>query len=284
MACARRMQKAVPKAGDSTVGAWQNLNMAKDLEKKTTARPGARFHLEGKLGNGSEVRLPPDAAHHAARVLRLETGDPVVVFDGLGGEFEAHITRMERGDVHVKTGAHRDVERESHIEVTLVQGLSSGDRMDFTLQKAVELGVGAIQPVATERSVVKLRDERAQRRVEHWQNLVVSACEQCGRNRVPRVAPVLDFGEWAAQLVQPLPDGEARLLLSPQAPVSLRQLGSVPSRLTLLAGPEGGLAPGELLVAESRGFRPVRLGPRILRTETAAVAALAAIQALWGDF
>ncbi|HEX7810682.1 MAG TPA: 16S rRNA (uracil(1498)-N(3))-methyltransferase [Burkholderiales bacterium] len=258
--------------------------MAKDLEKKSTARPGARFHFDGKLGNGSEVRLAPDAAHHAARVLRLEAGDAVVLFDGLGGEFEARITRMERGDVHVKTGAHRDVERESRIEVTLVQGLSSGDRMDFTLQKAVELGVGAIQPVATERSVVKLRDERAQRRVEHWQNLVISACEQCGRNRIPSVAPVLAYDAWAAQLVHPLPEGEARLLLSPQAPVSLHELRSVPARLTLLAGPEGGLAPGELQIAGSRGFTPVRLGPRILRTETAAVAALAAIQALWGDF
>jgi 16S rRNA (uracil1498-N3)-methyltransferase len=258
--------------------------MAKDLERKTTARPGARFHFDGKLGNGSEVRLGPDAAHHAARVLRLEAGDPVVLFDGFGGEFEARIIRMERGDVRVKTGAHRDVERESRIEVLLVQGLSSGDRMDFTLQKAVELGVAAIQPVATERSVVKLRDERARRRVEHWQNLVISACEQCGRNRIPGVAPVLEFGEWAAQLAQPLPDGEARLLLSPQAPSSLRELGGVPARLTLLAGPEGGLAPGELRVAESRGFTPVRLGPRILRTETAAIAALAAIQALWGDF
>ncbi len=258
--------------------------MAKDLERKTTPRPGARFHFDGKLGNGSEVRLAPDAAHHAARVLRLEAGDPVVLFDGFGGEFEARIIRMERGDVLVKTGAHRDIEREPRIEVLLVQGLSSGDRMDFTLQKAVELGVAAIQPVATERSVVKLRDERARRRVEHWQNLVISACEQCGRNRIPGVAPVLEFGEWAAQLAQPLPDGEARLLLSPQAPSSLRELGGVPARLTLLAGPEGGLAPGELRVAESRGFTPVRLGPRILRTETAAIAALAAIQALWGDF
>ena len=255
--------------------------MAKDLGKKSTPRPGARFHIGEKLGNGSETRLPPDAAHHAGRVLRLEVGDPVALFDGRGGEFEARITRMERGDVWAKTGAHRDIERESGLQVVLAQGLSSGDRMDFTLQKAVELGVGAIQPLATERSVVKLRDERAQRRIEHWQNLVIAACEQCGRNRVPQVAPVLDFRQWIAQL--PASD-EARFLMSPGAPVSLKEFAPAPQRILLLAGPEGGLSPVEAEVAESRGFTPVRLGPRVLRTETAAVAALAAMQALWGDF
>ena len=159
--------------------------MDKDLDKKLTAKPGARFHFQGRLGNGSEVRLHPDAAHHAVRVLRLAVGEPVVLFDGRGGEFEARITRIDQGEVSVKTGAHRDIERECRLHIVLVQGLSSGDRMDITLQKSVELGVAAIQPVATERSVVKLKDERAQRRAEHWQNLVISACEQCGRNRVP---------------------------------------------------------------------------------------------------
>jgi 16S rRNA (uracil1498-N3)-methyltransferase len=256
--------------------------MAKDLDKKSGARPGARFHFEDKLGNGSEVRLPPAAAHHAARVLRLEPGTAVVLFDGRGGEFEARITHMERGDVWVKTGAHLDVERESRLELDLAQGLSSGDRMDYTLQKAVELGVRAIQPLATDRSVVKLKDERAERRVEHWRNLVVSACEQCGRNRIPAVAPPRPLADWIGSL-GPVQDAEVRLLLSPQAPESLRDL-TAPSRITLLAGPEGGFSPVEVQLALSRGFRPVRLGPRVLRTETAAVAALAAIQALWGDF
>jgi 16S rRNA (uracil1498-N3)-methyltransferase len=154
--------------------------------------------------------------------------------------------------------------------------------MDYTLQKAVELGVRAIQPLATERSVVKLKDERAERRVEHWRNLVVSACEQCGRNRIPAVAPPRPLADWIGSL-GPVQDAEVRLLLSPQAPESLRDL-TAPSRITLLAGPEGGFSPVEVQLALSRGFRPVRLGPRVLRTETAAVAALAAIQALWGDF
>jgi 16S rRNA (uracil1498-N3)-methyltransferase len=257
--------------------------MDKDLDRKPSAKSGARFHYQGKLGNGSDVRLQPDAAHHAVRVLRLAVGEPVVLFDGLGGEFAARITRIDRGEVSVKTGAHLDVERESPLHIRLVQGLSSGERMDLTLQKAVELGVAAIQPVATERSVVKLKDERAQRRAEHWQNLVIAACEQCGRNRVPEVLPLMGLPDWLAQLAMPEADDEARLLLSPTATVALKALAPK-ARLTLLIGPEGGLSPVENQLAQSRGFNPVRLGPRILRTETAALAALSAIQALWGDF
>ena len=257
--------------------------MDKDLGRKSGIKSGARFHIHGNLGNGSDVLLALDAAHHAARVLRLEVGAPVVVFNGLGGEFEARITRIDRGEVAVKTGAHIDVERESALDIHLVQGLSSGDRMDMTLQKAVELGVSSIQPVATERSVVKLKDERAQRRVEHWQNLVIAACEQCGRNRIPQVAPLLGLPEWLSRLAAPMADNEARLLLAPAAPVSLKDLAVI-ARMTLLVGPEGGLSPVEIQLAHSRGFRPVRLGPRVLRTETAALAALSAIQALWGDF
>lgn len=258
--------------------------MNKELHKKPAAKSGARFYFPGKLGNGSEVRLPPGAAHHAARVLRLAAGEPVILFDGHGGEFEAHITRINGNEVSVKTGAHNTVEREAPLPILLAQGLSSGDRMDFTLQKAVELGVAAIQPVATARSVVKLKDERAARRAEHWQNLVVCACEQCGRNRVPEVAPLLNLPDWLAQLSARQPQDEARILLSPHAGVSLRELDPAHGRVILLAGPEGGLAHSEVLAAQARGFAPVRLGPRVLRTETAALAALAAIQALWGDF
>jgi len=276
------MLRVAQKACDQNFVAWQNLNMNKELHKKPGAKPGARFYFSGKLGNGSEVRLAPEAAHHAARVLRLAVGEPVTLFDGHGGEFEARITRMDRGEVTIKTGAHLAVEREAPFDILLAQGLSSGDRMDLTLQKSVELGVTAIQPVTTERSVVKLKDERAARRAEHWQNLVIAACEQCGRNRVPPVAPLLGFGEWLGQLGPPR--DELRLMLSPHATVSLRELAPARGRVILLAGPEGGLAPGEVQSAQSRGFAPVRLGPRVLRTETAALAALAAIQALWGDF
>lgn len=257
--------------------------MDKELQKNP-AKPGARFFYPGNLGNGSEVRLSPEAAHHAARVLRLAVGHSVVLFNGRGGEFEARITRIGKGDVAVKTGARIDCERETPLKILLAQGLSSGDRMDFTLQKAVELGVSGIQPLATQRSVVKLSGERAKRRGEHWQSLVISACEQSGRNRVPDVAPLVQLEIWLAQLPLEISAGELRLLLSPQGDVSLKSIPPGARRILLLAGPEGGLAPAEESAAISRGFVRVRLGPRVLRTETAALAAIASIQALWGDF
>jgi 16S rRNA (uracil1498-N3)-methyltransferase len=254
--------------------------MDRDLDRKSTPKAGARFHYAGNLGNGSEVKLQAEAAHHAARVLRLAVGDAVALFDGRGGEFQARITRIDRGEVSVKTGAHQAIERESGLNIRLVQGLSSGDRMDITLQKAVELGVTTIQPVSTERSIVKLKDERAQRRREHWQSVVIASCEQCGRNRVPEVLPLLDFPSWLAELAM---TSEVRVLLSPSAQMQLKALPA-PTQMMLLIGPEGGLSPVEIQLAQSRGFQPVRLGPRILRTETAALAALSAVQTLWGDY
>jgi 16S rRNA (uracil1498-N3)-methyltransferase len=257
--------------------------MNKDLQKKPGKR-GPRFFYPDALGSGSEVHLPPEAAHHAARVLRLAVGEPVVLFNGLGGEFEGRITRSDRGEVRVKTGAFIDRDSESPLELVLGQGLSGGDRMDLTLQKAVELGISAIQPLATERSVVKLSGERANRRADHWRSLVVASCEQCGRNRIPAVAELCRFEEWMALLTREPADGERRLLMSPVAEQSLRSLPPPAGRIVLLAGPEGGLSPREAALAQDYGFIAVRLGPRVLRTETAALAALAAIQALWGDF
>jgi 16S rRNA (uracil1498-N3)-methyltransferase len=166
------------------------------------------------------------------------------------------------------------------VRVVLLQGLSARERMDFTIQKAVELGVAEIFPVEMRRSVMRLAEERAMRRVEHWQNLVIAACEQCGRNRIPEVHPVSALPDWlGAHAAVP---GQ-RLILSTVAESRLRDL-SPPQELLLLAGPEGGFAPEELEIAQACGFTAVRLGPRVLRTETAALAALAAIQALWGDF
>lgn len=254
------------------------------VTQKKSAKSGARFFVPAPLGSGSEVRLPEDAAHHAARVLRLSLGDPVVLFNGGGGEYQARITRLERGEVWVKTGGFAQPGRESPLGVVLAQGLSSGDRMDLTLQKSVELGVSAIQPLTTGRSIVKLAGERAARRAGHWQNLVIAACEQCGRDRVPPVAPLMGLEDWLAQLDPQRADSELRLLLSPGSEITLLSLAPVPSRVLLLVGPEGGLAPAEVAAAYSRGFIGVRLGPRVLRTETAALAALAAIQTLWGDF
>ncbi len=252
--------------------------------QKKSDRDGPRFHYPDRLGNGSEVKLPADAAHHALRVLRLTAGEPVTLFDGRGGEYVSRVTRTNKGEVWVKTVAYRETTRESSIELVLAQGVSSGDRMDLTLQKSVELGVAAIQPISAERSIVRLSAERAARRVEHWRNLVISACEQCGRNRIPEIAAPARLDDWLGRLPAKAAPGELRLLLSPAAQASLKSLPGGAARIVLLAGPEGGFSSGEVEAALTRDFAPVRLGPRTLRTETAALAALAAIQGLWGDF
>jgi 16S rRNA (uracil1498-N3)-methyltransferase len=171
------------------------------------------------------------------------------------------------------------VSRESPLAVVLAQGISSGERMDYTVQKSVELGVTVIQPLLTQRSVVRLTGERADKRVAHWQAVAAAACEQCGRNRVPEVLPVQSLTHWLGTL-----RGGVRYLLSPQAPNRLRELTRPADAITLLVGPEGGWDSTESAAAQTTGFAPLALGPRVLRTETAAVAALAAMQALWGDF
>jgi 16S rRNA (uracil1498-N3)-methyltransferase len=240
-----------------------------------------RLFFPEKLAPGALIDLHPHAAHHAARVLRLAAGDVVRLFNGDGGEWDARIAAIRKSGVSVRVGARSEQNVEAALRVVLAQSISSRERMELTLQKAVELGVAQVQPLETQRSVVRLRGERADRRVEHWQNIVIAACEQCGRNRVPRVLPIEELADWLGTLPQ---DGSAlRVLLSPAATLRLRELPA-PSEVLLLAGPEGGLAPDELALAQACGFQAVRLGPRILRTETAPLAAMAAMHALWGDF
>lgn len=244
------------------------------------AMPVSRFYCPCRLGPGQTLDLPPDAAHHAAKVLRMETGHKVTLFNGEGGEYAATITHISKNGVTVKTTGFHEREAESPLAVTLAQAISSGDKMDYTLQKAVELGITHIQPLASERCVVKLSGERAEKRVRHWQQVVISACEQSGRNRVPEVAPIQPLIHWLGSL----PPEAQHLMLAPGAPHSLRDLPAPSTPVTLLIGPEGGLSPAEIRAAENSGFTSVRLGPRVLRTETAALTALAAMQTLWGDF
>jgi len=239
----------------------------------------SRFYLPAPLVPGSRLDLPDRAAHHAARVLRLRVGDRVVLFNGEGGEHDARILAVGKQSVQVELGEHHAVERESPLAVTLVQALSSGDRMDITIQKAVELGVRRIVPVESERSVVRLKGERSGRRVTHWQEIVVSACEQCGRNRVPAVEAVVPLATWLSTESQ-----ARRWVLSPDAASVLRDQPRPDRAIELLVGPEGGFTEDELGAAHRAGFQSLRLGPRVLRTETAAPALLAALQALWGDF
>ncbi len=240
-----------------------------------------RFYYPDPLAPGAVVDLPDQAAHHIMRVLRMAPDERVRLFDGHGGEWFGSIRSISKAGVSVRVTAHTAREVEAELRVVLAQGISSRERMDFTVQKAVELGVAEIFPLATRRSVVKLREDRASRRVDHWQHLAIAACEQCGRNRVPTLQPVMDFADWLGTLPH---DGvETRVMLSPGATSCLREL-SKPSAVLLLVGPEGGLDPEEREIAVTCGFQAVRLGPRILRTETAALAAVSAMHALWGDF
>jgi 16S rRNA (uracil1498-N3)-methyltransferase len=238
-----------------------------------------RFYCREALSPGAHVELPEPVARHAVRVLRLPPGAPVVLFDGRGGEYPAHIERIERDRVYAELAAWQEIERESPLAVTLVQALQAGDKMDFTIQKAVELGVRDIVPVESRRSVLRLAGERAAKRVAHWQGVVASACEQCGRNQVPLVAPLEKLENWLARPA----NGALRLMLAPDAEQTLATIPPA-TEVQLLIGAEGGLDPQEVLAAKQAGFQSVRLGPRVLRTETAGLAALAALQALWGDF
>src|SRR6266699_83698 len=245
--------------------------------KTSATRLVPRFFASVELSPGAEIELPERAARHCA-VLRLRCGDAVTVFNGEGGEFAAKLTRASRNNARAVVISMQALERESPLAIVLAQCVSGGDRMDVTLQKSTELGVSRIVPIASERSVVKLSSDRADRRVAHWRNVVIAACEQCGRNHVPEVAAITAF---AAFLSRAASDG-LRLLLAPDSDRHLKQL-EPPSRVTLLVGPEGGLAPGERQRAERSGFVPIRFGPRVLRTETPPLAAIAAMQALWGD-
>lgn len=238
-----------------------------------------RFFLDQPLALGARFSLPPGPARHAAKALRLTVNDTVTLFNGQGGEHTARIERIQKDEVAVSITDFTGIERESRLRMMLAQGISSGERMDYTLQKAVELGVVAIQPIAAKRSVVKLSGERAERRVAHWKGVVASACEQCGRNQVPAVAAPLTLAGWLGQHTA------GRLLfLSPLANTRPANLAPPTGLDCLVVGPEGGFEADEIAALVAAGAIPVCLGPRVLRTETAALAALAAMQTLWGDF
>jgi 16S rRNA (uracil1498-N3)-methyltransferase len=240
-----------------------------------------RFYVDVPLRAGGSCVLPEDTAHHAVHVMRLRAGDEVTLFNGQGGEHAGRIACVQKLRIAVDVLAHHPVERESPLHVTLVQGVSAADRMDFTIRKAVELGVAEIQPVLAARSVARPKGDRAETRQAHWQKVAVAACEQCGRNRIPRVLPLMEAAGYRASA------GETalKLLLSPRA--ELRFSAAVADKrdsVILAAGPEAGFSDEEEAAFAYAGFVPASLGPRVLRTETAALAALAALNALRGDF
>jgi len=209
----------------------------------------------------------------------MREGASLRVFDGNGSEFQAEILRVDGDAVTIQVAAQTQPAPESPLRITLVQGVSRSERMDWTLQKATELGVAAIAPVLTARSVVRLDAKQTEKKQAHWRGIVIGACEQCGRSRIPTVTPAMSLRDYFTNVRK---DG-MRLVLTPSAPGSLAGIASLPSKVDLLIGPEGGLEDDELVAAQKAGFMPVRLGPRVLRTETAAVVALSVLQALWGD-
>ena len=227
---------------------------------------------------GETIALPEAAAHHATRVLRLAVGDALTLFDGGEGEYAATLARADKRGASVRVLRFDRVDRESPLAVTLAQGIAASDAMDQAVRKATELGAAAIQPLVTARSAPLPSGERGDRRLVHWRQVAVAACEQCGRNRVPAVLPPQPLGEWLAAW------GGGGILFSPEADRPLAQLAQPPAPLALLIGPEGGFDAREVAAARAKGFHAVRLGPRVLRTETAAVAGLSVLQALWGDW
>jgi len=241
----------------------------------------ARFFAEEPLAAGAVTLLSEASAHHAVHVLRLRAGEGVTLFDGRGGEYSGCIATIDRLRVGVEVVAHHALERESPLAVTLLQGVSSSEKMDFTVQKAIELGVATVQPVIAARSQGRIAGERAEQKRSHWRRVAIAACEQCGRNRIPEVLPPLPLVEYCRAPAAP----GKRLLLSPGAQLALRAAAAgLEGAATLAAGPEGGFTAEEEAMLAEAGFVPVRLGPRVLRTETAAIAALAALNALAGDF
>jgi len=233
-----------------------------------------RFFCPVPLASGARIELPPGAARHV-QVLRLQPGATLTLFNGAGGEFAATVIRMGRSDVQVEIGVHAGVEREAPREVHLAIGMPANERMDWLVEKATELGVTSLQPLLAERSVLRLKGERADKKRAHWQGIAVAACEQCGRNRVPEVREVMGLDDWLST-----PATGARLLLSLQAgsqPLVQAMTAVAPGPVTFLSGPEGGLSLAEETTALAQGFLPVTLGLRTLRAETAPLAALAAL-------
>ena len=245
-----------------------------------------RFYSTETLQIGATIKLSDNAATHATRVMRLNVGDDLTLFNGDGFDYSCALMSVKKSEALVIVKSSKKIENESNLNITLLQGISAGDRMEYTLQKAVELGVTQIIPIKTERSVVKLSPERAEKRLEHWQNIVVSACEQSGRAVIPQLEAPTTMALWLAKTPSSFKvEGKAlRITLDPLADKKLADLTKPQGEIQLLIGAEGGLNANELALAAQHGFVGAQLGQRILRTETAPLAAIAAMQTLWGDF
>jgi 16S rRNA (uracil1498-N3)-methyltransferase len=239
--------------------------------------PVSRIYQSGALAAG-KVQLDEKASHHLSRVLRAATGDAIILFNGDGNEYHAVIQNISKKSVDAEITKIITCSAESPVSISLAQGIARGEKMDFVIQKAVELGVTEIIPVMTERCNVRLDDEREQKRMLHWQAVIISACEQCGRNVLPKIHAPVKLDEWLSSV-----NADKKFVLSPHVSAKLRDDHDAAS-IAVLIGPEGGLSEREIEAACTHGFTALNLGPRILRTETAALAALAVIQFQFGDF
>ena len=224
------------------------------------------------------LSLDESARRHVGQVLRLKAGQPITLFDGHGGQFPATIDRVERREIIANIGQKEPIEQESPLTTHLLQGISKGERMDYAIQKATEIGVTSITPLLCERTVVRIEPKRMEKKMAHWQRVAISACEQCGRNQLPEIRPVLPL-KGALSHVE-----GSRVVLDPEGNHRLSDLSPTQQPGSLLLGPEGGLSPPELEQAHNHAFSRVRIGPRVLRTETATVVALTALHQLWGDY
>jgi len=255
---------------------WNHHDRVAFNEHRETTMRLSRFFIDAPLSIG-EHELPEAQAHYIGRVLRMAVGDAVQLFDGSGTEFRATLSEVGKKQVRVQVTEGFAGMAESPLQIHLGQGLSRGERMDWAIQKATELGVTQITPIISERCEVRLKDERAEKRQAHWQQIAVSACEQCGRSVVPVVNPPMTLADWLKAT-----QADLKLVLHPVAEPLVSH--AKPASLAFLIGPEGGLNDAEVAQAQDAGFHAARLGPRVLRTETAPVVALSVAQQLWGDF
>lgn len=240
-----------------------------------------RIYIDQPLRPGAGILLPEQAGEHVARVLRLERGHPLIVFNGDGREFDAELASLAKRAVTAEIIGVREVDREAPLKLTLAQGIARGEKMDWILQKATELGVTRIVPLVTDRTEVKLDEERAERRMLHWQSVIAGACEQSGRTRLPELEPPQKLDRWLGTLGD---SSALRIALIPGGETSVRDLASLENGALLVVGPEGGLSDHDASLLQQCGFKGLRLGPRVLRTETAGLAAIAALQTVAGDF
>ena len=235
-----------------------------------------RIYTTQQLRGYAAVVLEPEPSHHLLRVLRLGVGDALTLFDSHGGEYPGEIIAIDKKQVQILTGAQLQHDCESPLSIHLGIAISRSERMDWVVQKATELGVTALTPLSTEHTGVKLSGERAAKKIQHWQQIAISACEQCGRNRLPVVHSIQPLEQWLAATV-----AERKFVLHHRAETVAA--GAAPATIALLVGPEGGLSETEIHAAELAGYSSLRFGPRVLRTETAPLAAIAILQAYWGD-